>query len=137
MFRWACSASLFAGSGFTWECVGTADNYLYQGLVHRAGSLFDEAYSLRRRCDCGLQVLSSPRVTWWFDHHLSAFQIADEADFKRGQADGSQRMRKSYDANYTSWHASLIADVAGYFDFDTSPLRDMDLLVTLLEWGAI
>ncbi|MGO4209913.1 phosphoesterase, partial [Terriglobus sp. YAF25] len=38
-FDGACSASLF--TRFHRECIGTATEYQYQGLVHRAGALFD------------------------------------------------------------------------------------------------
>ena len=135
-FDGACSASLF--TRFHRECVGTADNYLYQGLVHRAGSLFDEAdFCGGENAIVDFKYSSSPRVTWWFDHHLSAFQTpADEADFKQGQADGSQRMRKFYDPNYTSC-TSLIADMArDNFDFDTSSLTDLIYWANIVD-GAL
>ncbi len=46
---------------------------------------------------------SSPRVTWWFDHHQSAFLTPeDEAEFRRGQVNGDgtpgpEAMRKFFD----------------------------------------
>ena len=124
-FDGACSASLF--TKFHRECVRTADSYSYQGLVHRAGALFDEAdFGSSENAIVDFKYSASPKVTWWFDHHLSAFMTAeDEADFRRGQADGSQRMRKFYDPNYTSC-TGLIADVArADFGFDTSKLKDL------------
>ena len=41
-FDGACSASLF--TRFHRECIGTANAFEYQGLVHRAGSLYDESW---------------------------------------------------------------------------------------------
>ncbi len=135
-FDGACSASLF--TRFHRECIRTADNYSYQGLVHRAGALFDEEdFGGGDNAIVDFKYSASPRVTWWFDHHLSAFLTPeDEADFRRGQADGSQRMRKFYDPNYTSC-TSLIADVArDDFDFDTSSLRDLIYWANIVD-GAL
>ena len=39
-FDGACSASLF--TRFHRECVKTASSFSYQGLVHRAGALFED-----------------------------------------------------------------------------------------------
>lgn len=130
-FDGACSASLF--TRFHRECVTATATYSYQGLVHRAGALFDD-------CDFGagesaivdFKYSPSPKVTWWFDHHLSAFMTPeDQADFERGQADGSQVMRKFYDASYTSC-TGLIADIArDKFGFDVGPLKE------LIYWANI
>ena len=81
-FDGACSASVF--TRFHRECIGTADDFEYQGLVHRAGSLYDESWfeqAARMRLWTS-SIRASPRVTWWFDHHLSAFLTPeDEAHF--------------------------------------------------------
>ena len=56
---------------------------------------------------------------------------ADKKDFERGQADGSQVMRKFFDPNYTSC-TGLIADVGREkFGFDVEPLRE------LIHWANI
>ena len=75
---------------------------------------------------------ASPKVTWWFDHHLSAFLTAeDQRNFEAGQADGSERMRKFFDPNYVSC-TSLIADIAQVnFGFDMAPLLE------LIKWADI
>ena len=130
-FDGACSASLF--TRFHRECVKTADSYSYQGLVHRAGALFDEGdFGAGENAIVDFKYSTSPKVTWWFDHHLSAFMTpADEAEFRRGQADGSTSMRKFYDANYTSC-TGLIADIArDKFGFDVGPLSE------LIYWANI
>jgi hypothetical protein len=130
-FDGACSASLF--TRFHRECMKTADTFSYQGLVHKASGLFDENdFSDGENAIVDFKYSASPRVTWWFDHHLSAFMTeADQKDFERGQADGSEVMRKFYDANYTSC-TGLIADVAREdFGFDVTPLRE------LIHWANI
>ena len=44
------------------------------GLVHRAGSLFDESkFDGDENAIVDFKYSTSPRITWWFDHHQSAF----------------------------------------------------------------
>ena len=130
-FDGACSASLF--TRFHRECVKTADTFSYQGLVHRAGGLFEESdFADGENAIVDFKYSASPKVTWWFDHHLSAFMTeADKKDFERGQADGSEVMRKFFDPNYTSC-TGLIADVGRKdFGFDVTPMRE------LIHWANI
>ena len=119
------------------ECVKTADSFSYHGLVHRAGALFDERDFIDvsnggENAIVDFKYSASPNVTWWFDHHQSAFLTpADQADFEAGQADGSQRMRKFFDPNYVSC-TSFIAQVGQInFGFDTAPLHE------LIKWADI
>jgi hypothetical protein len=130
-FDGACSASLF--TRFHRECVKTADKFSYHGLVHRAGALFDEAAFVDgENAIVDFKYFASPKLTWWFDHHQSAFLTPeDQKNFEAGQADGSQRMRKFFNPNYISC-TSLIADIAQVnFGFDTAPLLE------LIKWADI
>jgi hypothetical protein len=130
-FDGACSASIF--TRFHRECVGTADKFSYHGLVHRAGALFDEAAFIDgENAIVDFKYSPSPKVTWWFDHHQSAFLTPDDQkNFEAGQADGSQRMRKFFDPNYISC-TSFIAHIAQTnFGFDTAPLLE------LIQWADI
>lgn len=130
-FDGACSASVF--TRFHKECIGGMERYEYKGLVHRAGALFDEADFIDgENAIVDFKYSASPKVTWWFDHHLSAFLTPDDQkDFERGQADGSQRMRKFYDPKYISC-TSLITDIARLnFGFNTVPLAE------LIKWADI
>jgi hypothetical protein len=68
-----------------------------------------------------------PRLTWWFDHHISAFQEpGDEAHFR---ADTSGR--KFYDPTAKSCARFLARTVAERFGFDTGPVAE------LIEWAEI
>jgi hypothetical protein len=115
------------------ECVKTADRFSFHGLVHRAGALFDEgAFVSGENAIVDFKYSASPKVTWWFDHHQSAFLTPeDQRNFEAGQADGSQRMRKFFNPNYISC-TSLIADIAQMnFGFDTAPILE------LIKWADI
>src|SRR5437763_992532 len=71
-FDGACSAAMF--SRFYSERINPDAEYVYTGLVHRAGALFDE-----RQFDAAENVIvdfkysAGPQITWWYDHHQSAF----------------------------------------------------------------
>ena len=71
---------------------------------NRAGSLFrEDDFTGDENAIVDFKYSSSPRVTWWFDHHLSAFLTPeDHQRFLRGQADGSQSQRHFDDPAYTS-----------------------------------
>ena len=130
-FDGACSASMF--TRFHRECVGTAARYTYGGLAHKPGGTFQFAdFSGDENAIVDFKYSNDPRVTWWFDHHQSAFLTPEDlAEFERGQANGAQSKRKFFDANYISC-TSLIAHVAETkFGFDTSGLRE------LIYWADI
>ena len=137
----ACSASLFAR--FHRECIATGRSYAlpnyefsdyeFHGLVHRAGALFNENdFSGDENAIVDFKYSPSEKITWWFDHHLSAFLTPeDQAHFLRGQADGTETMRKFYDPAYTSC-TSFIAHIASTkFGFDAAPLAE------LVKWADI
>ena len=128
-FDGACSASVF--TRFHRECIGTAQEFSYIGLMHRAGALFDEsAFVDGENAIVDFKYYASPKITWWFDHHQSAFLTPeDHRDFL---ASGSQASGgKFYDPAYVSC-TSLIADVARErFGFNTAPLAD------LIYWANI
>src|ERR1700750_341359 len=116
-FDGACSASLF--TQFHRACVGTASEFDYHGLVHRAGSLFEESWfdADGENAIVDFKYSASPKVTWWFDHHLSAFLTPeDEKHYLAGQKNpdgspGPRAMRQFFDPNYISC-TSWIADIA-------------------------
>jgi len=136
-FDGACSASLF--TRFHRECIGTAKSFDYIGMKHKAGLLFDENEFLvdGENAIVDFKFSSSPRVTWWFDHHKSAFSTAEEeAYFRAGQvnADGTpgpRAMRQFFDPNYTSCTTWIAHIASTKFGMDVSPLKE------LLYWADI
>ncbi len=132
-FDGACSASLF--TRFHRECIDPGATYEYHGLVHRAGSLFDDsAFTGDENVIVDFKYSPSPRVTWWFDHHLSAFLSAeDHAAYERGLADPASnfRNRRFYDPNYTSCTSFIADTAAARFGFDR------DSVARLVYWANI
>ena len=130
-FDGACSASLF--TRFHRECIAPDATYEYHGLVHRAGALFDESeFTGDQNAIVDFKYSSSPKITWWFDHHQSAFLTPqDQQDFKNCKLDPDCSRRKFFDPNYTSCTSFLAHIAATQFGFDTAPVTE------LIHWADI
>ena len=130
-FDGACSASLF--TRFHQECVDHNAVYEYHGLVHRAGALFDESeFTGDQNAIVDFKYSASPRVTWWFDHHLSAFLTpADQKQFEACKQDPECAGRKFFDPTYTSCTSFLAHIASTNFGFDTKPVA------YLIHWADI
>jgi hypothetical protein len=119
-FDGACSAALF--SRFYRERIRSDVDFVYSGLLHRAGALFDEKqFDGDENAIVDFKYSSSPKITWWFDHHESAFlSSADAAHFEQDQSN-----RKFYDPAFKSC-TSFIAMVAEErFGFDPRPVSEL------------
>ncbi len=119
-FDGASSAALF--SRFYRERIREDAEFVFSGLVHRAGALFDEShFDGDENAIVDFKYSSSPKITWWFDHHESAFlSPADAAHFERDQSN-----RKFYDPAFKSC-TSFIAMIAQQrFGFDPVPVADL------------
>ncbi len=130
-FDGACSASLF--TRFHRERIAPGASYDYRGLVHRAGALFDEnEFSGDENAIVDFKYSASPRITWWFDHHQSAFLSPQDQqnylDCKRDPACGG---RKFFDPNYISCTGFLAVIASTRFGFDTAPVAE------LIHWADI
>ena len=100
----------------------------YRGLLHRPGTLFDlDMFDGDENAIVDFKYAASEKLTWWFDHHESAFLTPeDEAHFR---ADNSGK--KFLDSTRKSC-TEFIADVArDKFGFDDEPLR------SLIRWAHI
>ncbi|HMD19682.1 MAG TPA: hypothetical protein VKH40_05145 [Alloacidobacterium sp.] len=130
-FDGACSASLFAR--FHRERITTGAEYSYHGLVHRAGALFNEADFIGdENAIVDFKYSASPKITWWFDHHLSAFLTPeDHQDYLRGLSEGRYGDRRFYDPDYTSCTSFLAHIAETRFDFNAAPVAE------LVKWADI
>jgi hypothetical protein len=100
----------------------------YGGLLHRPGNLFDlSQFDGDENAIVDFKYAASEKLTWWFDHHESAFLTPeDEAHFR---ADKSGQ--KFLDATRKSC-TEFIADVArNEFGFNDTSLQ------SLVHWAHI
>ena len=130
-FDGACSASLF--TRFHRECVDANATYEYHGLVHRAGALFDESeFTGDENAIVDFKYSASPKITWWFDHHQSAFLTPqDHQHFLACQKDPVCGARKFFDPKYTSCTSFLAHIGAARYGFNTAPVAE------LIHWADI
>jgi hypothetical protein len=125
-FDGACSAALF--SRFYRERIRGDADFAFSGLLHRAGALFDEVeFDGEENAIVDFKYSSSPQLTWWFDHHESAFLSSeDAAHFEQDQSN-----RKFYDPDFKSC-TSFIAMIAQQrFGFDPAPVAE------LVHWADV
>ena len=125
-FDGVASAATF--TRFYKDRVSRSAEVSYAGLLHRPGNLFDqELLDGDENAIVDFKYSPSDRLTWWFDHHESAFLTPeDEAHFR---ADTSGR--KFLDPTRKSC-AEFIVDVARTrFGFDDAPLQ------SLVYWAHI
>ena len=121
-------ASAATFTRFYQERIHPGSDVQYGGLLHRPGNLFDEAmFDGDENAIVDFKYSPSEKLTWWFDHHQSAFLTSeDEAHFR---ADHSGK--KFLDASRKSC-TEFIAEVAETeFGFDAAPLRD------LIHWAHV
>jgi hypothetical protein len=125
-FDGAASAAIF--SRFYKERVHPQAEFMFTGMTHRAAKPFeDDAFDGDENAIVDFKYSSSPRVTWWFDHHQSAFLTAADAAHFRADHSG----QKFYNPEYKSC-TKLIADITSKkFGFDVAPLAE------LVHWGDI
>ena len=100
----------------------------YTGLLHRPGALFDEEmFDGDENAIVDFKYSPSERLTWWFDHHQSAFlSPEDEAHFHSTPSD-----KKFWDPGRKSC-TEFIADVARTrFDFAD------ETLAPLVHWAHV
>lgn len=119
-FDGASSAALF--SRFYAKRIRNDVEFVYSGLLHRAGSLFNEAdFDGDENAIVDFKYSSSPKITWWFDHHQSAFLSPEDAD--HFEQDPSNR--KFYDPDFKSC-TSFIATIAEqHFGFNPAPVAEL------------
>jgi hypothetical protein len=125
-FDGLASAAVF--SSFYRSVVRNDCKFAYEGLAHKAGELFiDVQFDGDANAIVDFKYSSDPRLTWWFDHHQSAFlSKADEEHF-RADASG----RKFHDPGYRSCTKFIAEMTKRHFAYDSSHLGE------LIRWADI
>lgn len=102
--------------------------FSYTGLAHRADQLFeDRLFDGDVNAIVDFKYATHPNLTWWFDHHQSAFLSPEDAEHFRHDTSG----RKLFDPSYRSC-TKFISTVVGKDYGFVAP--DLEELVT---WADI
>lgn len=125
-FDGTASAALFYR--FYRERFDAQAEFALTGMTHRAAQPWtDGLFDGDENVIVDFKYSNSPKVTWWFDHHQSAFLTpADAVNFREHPGP-----KMFYEPDYKSC-TMLIANVSREkFGFDTKPLEE------LIHWGDI
>jgi hypothetical protein len=125
-FDGTASAALFYR--FYRERFDDSAEFLFSGMTHQAKQPWEERlFDGDENVIVDFKYSNSPKVTWWFDHHQSAFLTpADAENFRKHPGP-----RMFYEPDYKSC-TKLIATVAKEkFGFNITPLEE------LIRWGDI
>jgi hypothetical protein len=105
-----------------------AANFAYTGLAHRADQLFEDSlFDGDANVIVDFKYATHPNLTWWFDHHQSAFLSAEDAEHFRRDTSG----KKLFDPNYRSCTKFIATVVKERYGFQAANLED------LVTWADI
>ena len=126
-FDGAASAAFF--SRFTRERFYNGADFLYTGMAHKASQLFDDSlFDGDENAIVDFKYSNNDSLTWWFDHHQSAFlSNEDAADYERKK----DARRYYFDPTYRSC-TEFIAHIArSRYGFEAPDLAE------LVQWADI
>lgn len=130
LFHDRCFDGLASAATFTRfyrERIDNAATFSYRGLTHQAGSSFTPDVFTDAPVHACVDFRYSPdaRLTWWFDHHQSAFeQPQDEVRFRAEASD-----QKFHDPKAKSCTKFLARVAHERYGFDAQPIAE------LVEWA--
>ncbi len=102
--------------------------FCYTGLAHKASQLFEPGdFDGDVNAIVDFKYSTDPRLTWWFDHHQSAFLTPEDADHFRHDTSG----KKMYDPSFRSCTMYIATVARERFGFAASDLEE------LVEWADI
>jgi hypothetical protein len=102
--------------------------FVYTGLAHKAGALFDNGmFDGDENAIVDFKYSPDPRLTWWYDHHQSAFLRPEDAQHYQQQKSD----RKLYDPNFRSCTNFIRTVARDRFGFEMQDLAD------LVKWADI
>jgi hypothetical protein len=102
--------------------------FVCTGLAHKASQLFDEVlFDGEENVIVDFKYSPSPRVTWWFDHHQSAFLSPADAEHFYQDRSG----KKFYDPTFKSCTKFLATVARQRFGFEQPGLEE------LIHWADI
>jgi hypothetical protein len=125
-FDGAASAAFF--SRFVKDVLHPDAEFAYTGLAHKASQLFEESlFDGDLNAIVDFKYSPSARLTWWFDHHQSAFLTPEDAEHFRRDTTG----RKLYDPDFRSCTNFIATVLKARYQYDPTDLAE------LLKWADI
>lgn len=102
--------------------------FAYTGMAHTAAQTFeDNLFDGEENAIVDFKYAANPRLTWWFDHHQSAFLSPQDAEHWRQDLSG----RKLYDPNFRSCTKFICTVARDQFGYEAPDLKN------LVEWADV
>lgn len=125
-FDGASSAALF--SRFYREKIDSQAEICYTGLTHKSEKQFNEClFDGDENVIVDFKYCPSARLTWWFDHHKSAFLTKEDEDHFRQDRSG----KKFVNPDFKSCTKFIATTLAEKFNFKLNGLSE------LIDWADI
>jgi hypothetical protein len=130
-FDGASAAAVF--QRFYLDKINSAAQFSLQGLAHQAGQQFHpELFRGDETAIVDFKYCSSDRLTWWFDHHFSAFLTPEDEHHFRIDQSG----KKFYDPTFKSCTKFIATVTAKHFGFDCPMLHELVYWADIID-GAL
>lgn len=125
-FDGAASAAFF--SRFYQDTFAPDAEFLFTGMAHKASQIFEDSlFDGDENAIVDFKYSTNPKLTWWFDHHQSAFLSAADAEhFRRNHDD-----RKMFDPSFQSCTKFIASVARSRYGYAPPALAD------LVEWADI
>jgi hypothetical protein len=125
-FDGAASAAFF--SRFVEDKLYPDAEFCFTGMAHKASQLFEPSlFDGDINAIVDFKYSTDPRLTWWFDHHQSAFLTPEDAAHFHQDNSG----RKMYDPTFRSCTGYIAAMTREKFGYDPQDLKE------LVTWADI
>jgi len=125
-FDGAASAAFF--SRFFEDHFDSQPEFAFTGLAHKASQLFDGSeFDGDVNAIVDFKYSPDPRLTWWFDHHQSAFLTPEDAEHFKLDRSG----QKLYDPSFRSCTMFIATVTRRNYGYQPADLQD------LVKWADI
>jgi hypothetical protein len=102
--------------------------FSYTGMAHKASQIFeDHLFDGDENAIVDFKYSPHPNLTWWFDHHQSAFLRPEDADHYRSDTSG----KKIYDPSFRSCTKFIAHVTREKFGYEAPDLAE------LVKWADI
>jgi hypothetical protein len=96
--------------------------FCYTGLAHKADQLFEDGlFDGDANAIVDFKYSTHPNLTWWFDHHQSAFLSPEDAEHFRHDRSG----RKLFDPSYRSCTKFISTVARERYGFEAPDLEEL------------
>jgi hypothetical protein len=125
-FDGAASAAYF--SRFLQEKFHSDARFSYTGMAHKASQIFEDGlFDGDENAIVDFKYSPNPKLTWWFDHHQSAFLSPEDAEHFRRE----RNPKKMYDPSFRSCTMYIATKTKEQWGYEAPDLSE------LVRWADI